>query len=47
MHPFYVIRLLGGAMFLVGTLIMCYNVYRTIANAKPVVAPVPVPAAAH
>jgi cytochrome c oxidase cbb3-type subunit 1 len=47
MHPFYVIRLLGGVMFLVGTLVMCYNIYRTIANAKPVLAPVPVPAAAH
>jgi cytochrome c oxidase cbb3-type subunit 1 len=47
MHPFYVIRLLGGVMFLVGTLIMCYNIYRTVANASPVNAPVPVPAAAH
>lgn len=30
MHPFYVIRALGGAMFLTGMLIFCYNVYRTI-----------------
>jgi len=47
MHPFYVIRLLGGLMFLGGTLIMCYNVYRTVASGKPVIASVPVPAAAH
>lgn len=30
MHPFYLIRALGGAMYLAGTLIMCYNFYRTI-----------------
>ena len=47
MHPFYIIRLLGGVMFLGGTLIMCYNIYRTIANAKPVIAPVAIPAVAH
>ncbi len=29
MHPFYVIRLIGGLMFLGGALIMAYNVYRT------------------
>ncbi len=47
MHPFYIIRLLGGVMFLGGTLIMCYNIYRTIAHAQPVIAPVAVPAVAH
>tara|TARA_R110002073_G_scaffold18767_33_gene69299 strand:+ start:1385 stop:3034 length:1650 start_codon:yes stop_codon:yes gene_type:complete len=30
MHPYYVIRALGGLMFLSGALIMAYNVYRTI-----------------
>ena len=30
MHPYYVIRALGGALFLIGALIMCWNVYRTI-----------------
>ena len=30
MHPFYIIRSLGGLMYLSGTLIMCYNFYRTI-----------------
>jgi len=45
MHPFYIIRMLGGALFLIGTLVMCYNVYRTIAGAQPVEAPVLAPAA--
>ena len=31
MHPFYVIRALGGALFLVGFCLMLYNVYMTIA----------------
>ena len=30
MHPFYVIRAIGGALFLIGALIMAYNVWRTI-----------------
>jgi len=30
MHPFYVIRALGGLMFLVGALIMVYNLYKTV-----------------
>ncbi|MGE4313748.1 MAG: cytochrome-c oxidase, cbb3-type subunit I [Pseudobdellovibrionaceae bacterium] len=30
MHPFYVIRALGGVLYLGGTLIMIYNFYRTI-----------------
>lgn len=30
MHPFYVIRVIGGGMYLCGGLIMAYNVYRTI-----------------
>ncbi|MBT3658424.1 MAG: cytochrome oxidase, partial [Rhodospirillaceae bacterium] len=29
MHPFYVIRALGGVLFLGGALVMAYNVYRT------------------
>ena len=31
MHPFYVIRALGGSLFLVGALLMAFNVWRTIA----------------
>lgn len=30
MHPFYIIRALGGALFLAGSLIMVYNFWRTI-----------------
>ncbi|CAA7615336.1 cytochrome-c oxidase, cbb3-type subunit I [Magnetospirillum sp. UT-4] len=30
MHPYYVIRALGGALFVVGGLIMAYNFYKTI-----------------
>jgi cytochrome c oxidase cbb3-type subunit 1 len=44
MHPFYVVRFLGGAVFLSGMLIMAYNVWRTIAGAKPVRAAIPAPA---
>ncbi len=29
MHPFYVIRALGGGLYVLGSLIMAYNVYRT------------------
>ena len=45
MHPFYVIRAAGGALFLLGMLIMTYNIWRTVAGAKPVSAAIP--AAAH
>jgi cytochrome c oxidase cbb3-type subunit I len=44
MHPFYVIRTLGGLIFLVGMLIMAYNVFKTIAGSKPVDAAIPAPA---
>ncbi len=30
MHPFYIIRALGGVLYLAGALIMVYNFYRTI-----------------
>jgi cytochrome c oxidase cbb3-type subunit 1 len=44
--PFYVIRLCGGLLYLVGMLIMAWNVIMTVRGGKP--APVPVPAvAAH
>ncbi len=35
MYPFYTVRLLGGALFLVGMFIMAYNVWKTVAGAKP------------
>jgi len=30
MHPFYIIRALGGVLFLGGALIMVYNIWKTI-----------------
>ncbi len=44
MHPFYVIRFLGGVFFLVGTLVMAWNLYRTVAGAKPAESAVLAPA---
>jgi cytochrome c oxidase cbb3-type subunit 1 len=46
MHPFYIVRFLGGALFLIGSLVMCYNIYRTVAGADPVTDAVLAPAAA-
>ena len=40
MHPYYVIRAFGGGLFLVGALIMVYNIYRTIKGAQPATQPV-------
>ena len=34
MHPFYVIRALGGALFLVGALMMVFNLWRTVNPAE-------------
>jgi cytochrome c oxidase cbb3-type subunit 1 len=34
MHPFYVIRAIGGLFFVLGALIMVYNMWRTIAGAE-------------
>ncbi len=47
MHPFYIIRFLGGLLFLVGSLVMAYNLWKTVAGSKPVTAQIPLPAAAH
>jgi cytochrome c oxidase cbb3-type subunit 1 len=33
MHPFYVIRALGGILFLIGALLMAWNLWQTV-NAK-------------
>jgi cytochrome c oxidase cbb3-type subunit 1 len=47
MHPYYIVRTLGGAFFLFGAIVMAYNLWRTIANAKPVEVEIPAPAGAH
>ena len=44
MHPFYIVRMLGGLLFLSGMFIMAYNLWRTIAGRKPAPAPIPAPA---
>jgi len=46
MHPFYVVRFLGGGLFLLGTLIMAVNLWKTIAGARAVEAQIPAPVAA-
>jgi len=40
MHPFYVIRALGGALFLAGAVIMAYNLWRTMRGDQREEAPV-------
>jgi len=47
MHPFYVIRFLGGALFLIGSLLMVYNLVRTVAGAQPVIDDIPLPQLQH
>ena len=48
-YPYYVIRLMGGVLYLSGMLLMAYNVWKTIAGARAVDAPVLAvsPAPAH
>jgi cytochrome c oxidase cbb3-type subunit 1 len=47
MHPFYIVRFLGGLLFFSGVLVMTYNLWKTIAGAKPVNnAAIPEPVAA-
>ena len=41
MHPFYIVRFLGGVFFLGGMLLMAYNLWKTIAGAQPVVHAIP------
>jgi cytochrome c oxidase cbb3-type subunit 1 len=45
LHPYYVVRLLGGLTFFGGMCLMVYNLARTLRGARP--AEVPVPAWAH
>ena len=42
MHPFYIVRFVGGVFFLSGMLIMAYNIWKTIAGVKPVTVAIPV-----
>jgi cytochrome c oxidase cbb3-type subunit 1 len=49
MHPYYIIRWLGGVFFLTGMLIMAYNVWKTVTSAKvtEINDTIPAPALAH
>ena len=46
MYPYYTVRFLGGLLFLIGMLLMAYNVFRTIAGPQPAVQATPQPEAA-
>ncbi len=41
MHPFYVIRAAGGALFVIGALIMAYNLWMTVRHGEAVSASTP------
>ena len=40
-HPYYVMRLLGGVLYLSGMLVMAWNVYKTVAQGRAAVTTVP------
>jgi len=46
-YPFYVVRLLGGILYLSGMLLMTWNMVKTINAGRVVEAPIPAPVAAH
>ncbi|WP_205202043.1 cytochrome-c oxidase, cbb3-type subunit I [Azonexus hydrophilus] len=46
-YPFWAIRWLGGVLFLVGMIIMAYNMFKTMAGGKVQNVPVIAPAAHH
>jgi cytochrome c oxidase cbb3-type subunit I len=36
MHPYYVIRALGGVLYLTGAIIMCFNLWKTVTDSEAV-----------
>jgi cytochrome c oxidase cbb3-type subunit 1 len=46
-YPFYIIRMLGGLLYLSGMVIMLWNTVMTVRSGKVVETPVPMVAAAH
>jgi len=44
--PYYVVRLVGGLLYLGGMLVMAWNVWMTVASGSSARAPIPLPAAA-
>lgn len=47
MRPYYILRFLGGIMYLAGMIIMCYNLIRTVQQPHTVSAPSLIPGAAR
>jgi cytochrome c oxidase cbb3-type subunit 1 len=50
MHPYYIIRAAGGALYLIGALIMVFNLWKTATSSErpsAAVAPTPVAVAAE
>jgi cytochrome c oxidase cbb3-type subunit 1 len=47
MHPYYIVRFLGGTVFLFGTLVMAWNLWKTIKGAEPATGIIPEPVPAH
>jgi len=45
-YPYYVVRFLGGLMFLGGMFLMAWNVMKTIRNVEPAVVTIKTPAVA-
>jgi cytochrome c oxidase cbb3-type subunit 1 len=46
-YPFYVIRMIGGLLYLIGMLIMAWNVMKTVASGRSVKVAVPAVNPAH
>ena len=46
-YPYYVIRLMGGLMYLAGMLVMAYNTWRTMRGTSLAHAPIPAVSSAH
>jgi cytochrome c oxidase cbb3-type subunit 1 len=44
MHPFYIIRFLGGVLFFAGMAVMAWNLWKTVRGAEPEDAAIPAPA---
>jgi cytochrome c oxidase cbb3-type subunit I len=45
MHPYYIIRAAGGALYLMGALLMAYNLWRTATSNALAISPAPAPVA--
>ena len=45
--PFYLVRVIGGVLYLSGMLLMAWNVWMTVISGRAVRAEIPPPAMAH